>query len=162
MSLISTIFSTRNLAPSDSACVREIHADILSVGGAVMLAACGALTLVAVGIVPLTAITSAQRAIILLLTAGSWLYVVESLSERLRILDHHLEYKTLMSSRRIPLEQLQSMSLTYQGLNMERGIESIEIRRRGKPVERIALGPCWQRHKLEAFIRSVQDILSES
>ena len=162
MSLLSAIFSARDLAPSDSECVREVHADVLTVGGAVILAVCGALTLVALGLIPLSSITATQRAIILILTLGSWIYVAESLSERLRLLGNHMEFHTLMTSRRVPLEELESMSLTYQGLNMEQGIESIEIHRRGKPAERIALGPCWQRHKLEAFLRSVEDILSES
>ena len=44
---------------------------------------------------------------------------------------------------------------THKELTARRGIESVEFRRAGKRPEKVALGPCWQRNKLEGFLRSV-------
>ena len=53
------------------------------------------------------------------------------------------------------------MLLVHQGFNLERGMESIVFQRRGRKPEPVALGPCWQRNKLEAFLRSVEAALQD-
>lgn len=146
----------------DIVCVREAHAELLTLGGAIVFAVCIVLTVVAVGSAQLAAITSLQQAILVMLTVASWAYFFDSITERLCLVDRAVEFRALFSRHRvIPLQDLDAMLLVYQGFNLERGIETIEFRRRGMKPERIALGPCWQRHKLEGFMKAVEEALQD-
>lgn len=148
--------------PVEVICLREVKAEMLTLGGAIMFAICVVLSVGAIGSLQLASVTNLQRFILWALTGVSWLYFLDSISERLRLVDHAIEFRALFSRHRlIPLQELEAMLLVYQGFNLERGMESIEFRRRGKKPERIALGPCWQHHKLEQFVHSVEEAMKE-
>lgn len=153
---------TRAIPKVESVCLREVHAEMLTIGGVIILAVSFLITVAAVIALLMPNVGSLQVAVALLLAIASGLYVIDSLSEHLRLVDHSVEYGSLLGRRHvIPLEELEAMLLVYEGLNLERGIESIEFRRRGKNPERISLGPCWQRRKLESFLHSVEEALHD-
>jgi len=54
------------------------------------------------------------------------------------------------------LEDLEAVLMVHQGFNLERGFETIEFRSCGRRPERVSLGPCWQRNKLESLLRSIE------
>jgi len=146
----------------ETECLVDARAEIVTLGGAIVLALCLLLSVVAFGVSQLPDVTGLQRSILALLAVGSWLYCIDSVTERLRLVGHSVEFSAVLSRRRsIPLAELESMLLIYNGFNLERGIESIEFRRRGQKPDRISLGPCWQRHKLEAFLHSVEEALQD-
>lgn len=147
--------------PIGTECVRDVHAEIFSVGGAIILSICAALSLILWVTLDLASVSATQRIIAILLVLGSWAYFASSATEHLVLNGSAIEFSSwLAARRRIQLKDLESMLLTHQGLNLEKGIETIEFRRRGKKPERLALGPCWQRHKLEAFLHSVEEALN--
>lgn len=153
---------SRVVSDDDVVCLREAHAQVLTIGGAVALSVCLLITVAGFVALQMPDVGSLQAAIIGMLAIASWFYVIDSLSERLRLVDHSVEYSSLLGRRHlIRLDDLDAMLLVYEGLNLERGIESIEFRRRGQRPEHVALGPCWQRNKLEGFLRSVEQALQE-
>ncbi len=145
----------------ETSCVRDVHAEIFSIGGALILMACIILTVVAVMAVGASDITGAQAVIAVVLTGAAWVYYLNSVTERLALVEHAIVYTSLVGRRRVPLADLEAMLLVHQGFNLERGIETIEFRRRGAQSDQIALGPCWQRRHLEAFLHSVEEALNE-
>jgi hypothetical protein len=143
-------------------CVTDVRAEIVTLGGAIVLALCILLSAVAFGVSQLPDVTGLQRAILVILAIASWVYFFDSVTERLRLVDHAVEFTAILSRRRhVPLAELDAMLLVYQGFNLEKGIESLEFRRHGAKPDVVALGPCWQRHKLEAFLHSVEEALQE-
>ena len=143
-------------------CLREVHAELFTLGGAIAIAICFVLTVAAYIVWQGSQATGLQSFVLIAMTVGAWLYFLDSITERLRLVDHSLEFSALFSRRRIvPLADLDAMLLIYQGFNLEHGIESVELRRRGQKPDRIALGPCWQHHKLEAFLGSVEQALRD-
>ena len=147
----------------ESECLRDVRAGIFSVGGALVLAICLAVTVLAVLALSLPTVTSTQRLIAVVFALAAWAYFISSSTERLQLVDKRIRYSSMFGRDvSIPIEDLESMLLVHQGFNLERGIETIEFRRRGQEPQQIALGPCWQRHELEAFLHSVEEMLNES
>ncbi len=145
----------------ETVCVREVHAEVFSIGGALILMLCIVLTVVSIMAVSTSELTGLQAVIAIILTIAAWIYYVSSVTERLQLVDHAIEYTSFLAKRRfIHLTDLEAMLLVHQGFNLERGIETIEFRRRGSKPDRIALGPCWQHHRLEAFLHSVEEALN--
>jgi hypothetical protein len=143
-------------------CTREARAEFISLGGAILLAICTMLSAALYAAVTDRGVSPMQVVILLLLTVGAWIYFLDSSTERICLTDRSLHVSSIFSHRTVPLNELLSMTLIYQGFNLERGIETIELRRRGvKAPEQIALGPCWQRHKLEGFLRFVEQALHD-
>ncbi len=143
-------------------CVCEVRAEIVSLGGGIVLFLAIILTSAAVAVRVFPEVTMFQRIILGVLAIGAWLYLFDSASERLRLVDHSVEYTSLLGrGRSASLRELEAMLLVHQGFNLERGMETIEFRRRGAAPERFALGPCWQRNKLEAFLHSVEEALRD-
>lgn len=144
-------------------CLREVRAEILSLGGAILLAICFVVTMVGIAAATSVTQTTAQRVLAILLMIGSWVYLYGSLSERLSLEDHCVVFRSVLTRRlEIPLTDLDEMLLVHQGFNLERGIESIEFRRAGhEDRDRLSLGPCWQRNKLESFLHSVEEALQD-
>lgn len=144
-------------AQKTSAHIGEARAEIVSLGGAIFLAICMSLTVVLMIVAQRPSLAPSQWILALLLTVGSWVYLIDSLTERLRLLDGCVEYDSLLTRRRlIPIAGLHEILFVDEGFNLERGMISIEFRRGGAQSERIALGPCWQRNKLERFLRAVE------
>ncbi len=143
-------------------CVREVRAELVSLGGAIILAVAIVLTIIMIMVLMLPMVNAFQLTIVILLTLASWIYLLDSCTERLRLIDHSVEFSAVFSRKRhIPINELQAMFLVHEGFNLDRGIESIEFRRVGEQPDKFSLGPCWQRHKLEAFLHSVEEVLSD-
>jgi hypothetical protein len=141
-------------------CVLRVQAEIVSLGGAVLLTLCLLLTAVLIMALFSPTITGVQRFIAVVLTFSGWMYLLRSASEDLSIVGQTITYRAVLArTRTIPLADIETMLLVHQGLNLEKGIETIEFRRFDKKVEHLSLGPCWQRHKLEAFLGSVEEAL---
>lgn len=160
--IMAAVAPKRKRVESEVECLREVHAQLISLGGAVILAICIVMTLVLLMVLMLPTVTGFQLVILAILTGSAWVYFLDSCTEKLRLIDHSVEFTALFSrTRHIPLIELQSMILVHEGFNLERGMESIEFRRAGRKPDRVALGPCWQRNKLEAFLHSVEEALSD-
>lgn len=143
-------------------CLRDIRAGIISIGGGIVFGICLALTALTFIVLGMSTLTSVQRVIAIVLTFSAWSYLINSATERLCLVDHTIVYSSFLGRKKIvPLIDLEAMLLIHQGFNLERGIETIEFRRRGDKTETIALGPCWQRHTLEAFLHSVEEALND-
>jgi len=161
---ILAVFSPRHPHESKAeiASLREARAELVSLGGAVLLAVCLVMGAVLVMAFMLPEVTQAQRAIAFILFAASWLYLLDSVTEKLWLRDGLVQYKSLMSSSKsYELAELEAVYLVHQGFNLEKGFESIIFRRSGNKPERIALGPCWQRNKLERFMHGIEEALRE-
>lgn len=146
---------------SDTECVRDVSAQIFSVGGAVIFSVCVILSVILFISFDIATVSATQRIISVLLVLASWAYLISSATEHLSIDGNVIEFSAFLTGRRrIQIKDLESMLLIHQGLNLEKGIETIEFRRKGKKPERLALGPCWRRHKLEEFLHSVEEALN--
>ncbi len=155
-------YAPKTLRDLRTSCVRDVRAEAISLGGLVLIAICALISVVAFLMLGSAAITSAQRAIIALLSFGAWLYAVDSLSERLTLVNQEVHFSSFFSRRRaIPLVELEAMILVQQGFNLEQGMQSIEFRRHGFRPDRITLGPCWRRYRLEDFLHSVELALND-
>jgi hypothetical protein len=143
-------------------CIREVHAQFISLGGAIILSVCITLSLLAIMAFELPQVTNAQRGILVLLGLACWIYLLDSVTEKLRLVDHAIEYRSFFSRRKLyPLNELEAVLYIHQGFNLERGFESVEFRRINVKPDRISLGPCWQRNKLEGFMRSIEACLND-
>lgn len=141
-------------------CLVHIRAELVSLGGAVLLAVCLLITTLFILAVFLPASSGAQKFIALILFVASWVYFANSIIEELTLYNREVVCRTSLTRRKIiPLDDLEAMVLTHQGFNLERGIETIEFKLYGKKTENVALGPCWQHHKLEQFMASVAEVL---
>jgi hypothetical protein len=161
MSKIIAAFAPENRpAASDQPreCVIRARAEIVSLGGAVLLGL-GLITSAVFLLVLFTpTVTSAQRVIVTILFFAVWVYFLNSITEQVELSGQVLKFSAFLSrAREMPVEKLEAVILTYQGFNLEQGIETLEFRCVGRAPDRVALGPCWQKNKLEAFIQSVQD-----
>lgn len=142
--------------------LREVHAEFVSLGGAIILSVCIVLSLVTAMSLMLPAVTNLQRVILLILSLICWVYLLDSVTEKLKLEDEFIEFRSVLSRRRhYQLAELEAVLLIHEGFNLEKGFESIEFRRVGKRPDRISLGPCWQRNKLESLMRSVEAELNE-
>jgi len=146
----------------EAECIREVHAQFISLGGAVILSVCIVLTLLALMSLVLPTVTNIQRLILFILTVISWAYLLDSVTEKLRLIDKCVEYRSIFTRPRIyRMTDLEGVLLVHQGFNLERGFESIEFRRSGLKPDRISLGPCWQRNKLEKLMHSLETALND-
>lgn len=135
----------------------------MSLGGGILLAICVIISALFYMVMTAPDLTSVQRFIAIILFIGSWAYFLNSTTERLSCVGKTLTFKSaLNTTRRIPLDELDALILRHEGFNLERGIESLELRRDDHPPDRIALGPCWQQRKLESFVQSVGRALHAS
>lgn len=162
MDQIIGAYAPKSLRDLRTSCVRDVRAEVISLGGVILVAICFLITVIAFLMLASPAITSAQRAIVGILAVGAWLYAVDSLSERLTLVNQEVHFTAMLTRRRaIPLIELEAMILVQQGFNLEQGMQSIEFRRRGFRPDRITLGPCWRRYRLEDFLHSVELALND-
>lgn len=146
----------------EAACVREVRAELVSISGALILSTCIMLTILLYIGWQIPTISRTQLAILAFLVAISWMYLADSATERFCLVDRSILFTSLLTKdRTIKLSDLDSLLYVHNGFNLERGIDSVEFRRRGKRPDRVALGPCWQRHKLEDFLHSVEQALQD-
>lgn len=143
-------------------CLREVRAEILTLGGAIVFAICMMLSVSALTVGRFVIVTQAQHVIIIAVVALCWIYFIDSVTERLRIIDRCVEFRSLIGHHHlVPLAQLEAMLIMYRGFNLDHGMQTIEFRKRGVKPQRVSLGPCWQRYKLEAFIHAVEEALHD-
>jgi hypothetical protein len=143
--------------------VIRVRAELVSIGGGVLLLICLVVTAVLIGALLYPDTTGVQRFIAVVLTLTAWMYLVRSTTEELALVDQRISYRAVLArARTVNIADLESMVFTHQGFNLERGMETIEFRTFDKRVERVSLGPCWEREKLESFVRSVEEALHAS
>ncbi len=146
----------------DVECVCEVRAQVASIGGVIVLALCLVLTVVAFMATQVIGITQSQQLILILLTFAAWLYFIDSSSERLHVNSEMILFHSLLAHRKqILINEIETMMLVEQGFNLEQGMQAIEFKRVGRRPERIVLGPCWQRNKLEKFLHSAELAMNE-
>ncbi len=146
----------------DTVCVREVRAQVVSLGGAIVLALCLVISAVTFMAAQVEGITSSQRLILGIMTAAAWVYLLDCSSECLNVDGDTIRFKSLLArNKSIKIEELEAMLLVEQGFNLEQGMQSIQFKRTGEKPERIVLGPCWQRNKLEKFLHSVELALND-
>ncbi len=138
------------------------RAELVSLGGIIVFALCILFTALLIFMLTVPGATSSQLVIALVLVAASWMYFINSVTEKLSLVDHALFFSSALGrARRIPLGELEAMVLRHEGFNLERGMQTIELRQTGKKPDRISLGPCWQRNKLDSFLTSVDQALQQ-
>lgn len=144
-------------------CIVQAKAELVSLGGAVLLAICMLLSAVFIMVLFSPMVTGVQEFIATILFLAVWAYFLDSITERLSLVGREIVFKAMLSrTRRLPVEELEGITLVHQGLNLEQGIETIEFRQYDKKADRVSLGPCWQRNKLEGFLHSVEGVLQGS
>jgi hypothetical protein len=128
-----------------------------------MLAVCLLFTALGGGMAAERPATSVLSAVFALLALAAWAYLADGVSERLGLYGDTLVHTSLFGGQRsIPLSAIQSLLLVHEGLNQQIGIESIRARYTDGRVERLALGSCWRRRDLEAFLSSVEKALGKA
>jgi hypothetical protein len=141
-------------------CPIRVQAELVSLGGGVMLTICLVVSALLVMALYSPDVTGMQRIIAIILALAAWMYLFRSSTEELVLVGQEITYRAKLSrTRTVSLRDLETMLLIHQGFNLERGIETIEFRLFSKKIERLSLGPCWQRHTLEEFLGSVEDAL---
>lgn len=104
-----------------------------------------------------------QMIIAALLTVGSWFYLINRFSERLRLDDGVLEFNCALGRKhRFDLSDISSIRLNDMGwtLSGDFFVLQIEVFSREDVVE-LGLGPCWRRKHLTSFVRSVGNALNK-
>jgi len=88
---------------------------------------------------------------------------VNGITERIHLTGQAVIFRSALGrSRAILLSELEELALRHQGFNLESGFEIVEFRVRGRDMQTFALGPCWSRAHLNAFILSLQNALDQS
>lgn len=154
------------LAPSSRQVTREAkrwctvcaRAQIVSLGGAVLLALCllGTAGLLVALAHPM--VTALQRGITGIIGISFWVYLIQSATEELVLWGNGVVLRArFRRSRRFAFADIRSLAVYDRGLNSERGVFTLEVHVFGKEVERVSLGPCWSARSLEGFVVSTQE-----
>ncbi|MFH1077843.1 MAG: hypothetical protein V1745_00995 [Patescibacteria group bacterium] len=150
----------RRTDPPEGVCIVTASAEFVSLWGAVLLALCTLFTAALLSTLLARSGTDVQRIIAAVLSVATWIYFLNAVTERLSLCGSTLTFASVVGrGRSIALDDLDAMVLTHEGLNLDRGMESIEFRMRGGRREKLALGPCWRRESLDGFVRSVDRAL---
>jgi hypothetical protein len=144
--------------------MKRIRAQIISLGGGVLLAI--ALLLAALLLVAfmLSSVSRFESIFLLFLTGACLLYFVDSLTEVMMFDQGVLIFDSLLKRRRrVDLSMIHEILFIHEGLNLEHGIESLIFRRSdGDVVARFDLGPLWRRSALESFLHEVERTLGRT
>lgn len=141
-------------------CVLRVQAELVGLGGGILLALCMLITGAFVMIIYTPSVSDLQRFIAFVLFMSAWAYFLDSVTEQLSLDGETINFKAALSrARSIPISELEGMYLIHHGLNLENGIGAIEFRQQGRKPDRVSLGPCWQWKKLEAFMGSIDKIM---
>ncbi len=137
----------------------RVRAQMATLGGAILLAVCITVTLVLLFSLVIPRMNGSQQLIVVLLSVGTWMYFLNSVSERIALEDEVLEVRSLLGrTHRFSLSEIQSIRVMERGLRLDGAPFLIEIQtvNRSKPRE-IALGPCWKEGQLKEF----SDVLTQ-
>jgi hypothetical protein len=144
----------------ETSCAIQVHAKLVSLNGGVVLAVCIVLSAISAAAFVSAHLTSSQGVLFGVLSLFAWLYLIDSVTEHLALQGDVIEKSSFLSRRMtVALRDMREMLLIHEGLNQEVGIESLVVRYRGGKTEKLPLGPCWRRHELEAFLRSVEQAI---
>lgn len=147
----------KNGGVKDIDCIIQVRAELVSLGGSILLALCLFLTAGFVVAVYSPGVTPVQQFIAIILFASIWAYFLDSVSERIYLVDETITFKAALSrTRKIPISELEGMFLIHHGYTLEKGIGAIEFRQRQQKTDHVSLGPCWNWSKLEDFVGSVE------
>ena len=141
----------------------DVRAQVVTLGGAVILAIAILLTLILVFSLYIPSIQGVQFLIVAVLTIACWGYLLTTFTERLKIENGVLEYKAWLSrTKQVDLQQVSGLKLTDLGFrfNGDQYLFELSTMDDSKPVS-ISLGPCWDRKQLISFIKTIQIILDE-
>jgi len=87
---------------------------------------------------------------------AAWVYLIDGMTEGLMYDNGSIIRHSALAKRdELSLTNASKVTLKYEGLNLLSGIESITVIRSDKTMSRMALGPCWRRRDLEAFLEAV-------
>jgi hypothetical protein len=141
-------------------CALHVSAKLVSLNGGVVLAVCLLLTIVTVASVMARSFVASQTALFVVLTIASWIYLIDSVSESLRLEGEQIVRTSVIGrSVIVDIGNIKSLLLKHEGLNQQVGIESLTVTYRNGKTERLPLGPCWRRRELEAFLASVESVM---
>ncbi len=139
------------------------RADFMTLGGALLLGVVIVLTAFFLLALFMPVLDGLQMIIVALLTVGSWFYLINRFSERLRLDDGVLEFNCALGRKhRFDLSEISSIRLNDMGWTMSGDffILQIEVFNREDMIE-LGLGPCWRRKHLTSFVRSVGNALNK-
>jgi len=159
--LASVKVEKKDLLPDDL--LTDVRAQVVSPGGAVILAVAIILTLILFFSLYIPSIQGMQFVIVAVLTIGCWGYLLNSFTETLRVENGRLEFRAWMSrTKHIDLQDVNGIKLTDLGirLNGDQYLFEVLTTQDSKPVQ-ISLGPCWDRRHLMNFIKTMQILLDE-
>lgn len=142
------------------ACVLQVKARLVSLNGGVVLALALLLSAFLAGALLSSQFAFGQMVLFGVLALAAWLYLLDSVTERLFVTGDQIERASLFGRRAsIKLDDLDALLLVHEGLNQEIGIESLTARYRNGRSVRLPLGPCWRRRDLETFLTSVEQAM---
>ncbi|MFZ6014861.1 MAG: hypothetical protein ACOYUZ_00710 [Patescibacteria group bacterium] len=141
----------------------DIRAQIVSIGGTIVLA----LTIVVTMVLAMSYLmpngNGLQFLIILLLNLITWGFFLNCATERLSIKDNVLEYSSILSrAYRFDLEDIVAYKVSDLGLqfNGDKFLFTVELIDKDKPVE-IGLGPCWKKQDVKRFFNTLDQVFDE-
>lgn len=141
---------------ADTECVTSVHARLVSVHGGLLLGIAFSLSAFLVAAFMAGSLELSQQMLFGLLAIASWIYLLDSVTERVELVGSLLVRRSLFQRRtEISVTDLRQLVLVHEGLNQAVGLESLIVRRMNGEEEIISLGPCWRTRDLQAFIRSV-------
>ena len=147
----------------NESCACEAHAEVVSIPGAVLFIVSALLTVGAFAMLSLPGTTGVQQAVVWLLAMIAVAYAFDALTERMRLVGRTLIVDSALSrAKKFSLDELVDLDLYFEGYNLTPGMQSVIARFRDGHTDRVPLGPCWQRHKLVAFLDSIHDALGLS
>lgn len=140
----------------------RVQARLISLGGG-LLAGVSLVVMALLYVATISAGSSTiQRAVVWLVMAALALYLADAWSEHLDFDEGTIAFDSLLKRRQsVDLDQADEVLLFYEGLNLERGIWTVRLRRRDADEVRFALGALWHRRDLERFMRKIETALGK-
>jgi hypothetical protein len=146
----------------EGSCAIQVKARLIALNGGIVLAVCIMLTGLGVAAYLANRVAGMQIALLSVFALGSWVYLLDGVTEQLELTGNEIVRTSILSGRLvIKLDDIEALYLIHEGLNQEIGIESLTAKYVDGSTERLPLGPCWRRHELEAFLKSVEQALGK-
>ncbi len=146
--------------PKIRSCPIEVRAHLFSIAGIALLVGCVALTSFLVAALSFAPITNTQLIILFVLTGASWIYFVNSTTERFHLSENVLEFRSSLGrSRQLPISDLELFSVTHFKLTTDRAFGAATFQLQGEELQEISLGPCWKRRELDMLTATLQDMM---
>lgn len=143
--------------------MRDVRADMLTLGGALILAVAILMSLVFVMTLLFPRGNGLQLVIIIALTLVSWGFLLNCATEKLSLRGEQLIFSSMLSRTLIlDLSKIESYKLVTLGLRLDGNMYLIEIEHEDNEVpEEIWLSPCWKKQDLKNFCDTLGVALEE-